>query len=784
MHSINKELSAVMIALLSGQTLDVRRELILEKVLRDPLVVRYKHDRLNMSRPCRMHMALQVCKRIVQLKCQLLLNKDEVAYLLYLIDDLLPISLHLTLVTDFIQDQASEQQAKALVPHLERFEYIGCYAQTELGHGSDVSGILTTATYVKERDQFDIHSPSLEATKMWAGGSGILATHAILMARLIVDGKDYGVHAFFIRIRDAESHRAMPGILIADLGSKMGVNSADNGAITFNHYRVGRDCLLMKHCQLDRNGFYTPPKDPKALYSGMTLLRTYFLNYSALALSRAVTIAVRYAHVRKQFKDINSVEVPLIQHQSIQYRLIPALALTYAIAFASFTLNVRMKQLQLGGSKDSLKAYHIQCCTLKVLSTAESANSIEVCRMACGGNGYLNCSGFAENYNSFVHMLTAEGENHVLSLQVGNSASKSVAQVVSGSKIDNADFEFLRKHYKNEFVVTSIDDAQSIVAVFEHRAALMAFKLYDLVQQMVASGLSQIEAIGRLQSDMYKFTFALGQYRLVESFKTALDGPLPKLPSFKYGKQSAFNLMKKPLSQLNSNVASALNVLFKCYAFYLINENTMDFVECGSLNATKLKQVRTQLLYQKESLLQSVVPYLPMLVDSLAVPDFVVNSAIGHSDGKVYERVWDSIVFSGANTQNSLLNPPNLQKHAKSLTDVVPDGNLNKIFNREIYENLNALQISASTAAQQSRAPGRIMRNIEARSDGKVAMSSMYSELGDGQDHDQETETEKQSAENVRQWIETHALVIKPLVSGSVFAEAQGDSGIKPKSNL
>ena len=75
---------------------------------------------------------------------------------------------------------------------------MGCYAQTELGHGSNVAGLETTTTLDKTTDEFVIHTPSIGATKWWPGDLGNFSTHAIVFAQLLIDGNKYGVFPFLV----------------------------------------------------------------------------------------------------------------------------------------------------------------------------------------------------------------------------------------------------------------------------------------------------------------------------------------------------------------------------------------------------------------------------------------------------------------------------------------------------------------------------------------------------------------------------------------------------------
>lgn len=57
------------------------------------------------------------------------------------------INLHFGAFIPAVELLGSDEQVKKWIPLSRDFKIIGAYAQTELGHGSDVQSLQTTATY-------------------------------------------------------------------------------------------------------------------------------------------------------------------------------------------------------------------------------------------------------------------------------------------------------------------------------------------------------------------------------------------------------------------------------------------------------------------------------------------------------------------------------------------------------------------------------------------------------------------------------------------------------------
>jgi acyl-CoA oxidase len=102
----------------------------------------------------------------------------------------------------------------------------GCFAMTELEHGSNVGAIGTKAVYDASTEEFVVHTPTDGATKWWIGNAANDGRCATVFAQLYSLGQNHGVHALIVPLRDEEG-RVLPGVGIRDCGVKVGLNGAN-----------------------------------------------------------------------------------------------------------------------------------------------------------------------------------------------------------------------------------------------------------------------------------------------------------------------------------------------------------------------------------------------------------------------------------------------------------------------------------------------------------------------------------------------------------------------------
>ncbi len=204
-----------------------------------------------------------------------------------------------------IQRLGTEYHHQKYLPDAGAALLMGCFAMTEIGHGSNVHRLETTAVYDRESDCFVLHSPTHSAGKNYIGNAAEDGRFAIVFAQLEVNGQNHGVHAFVVPIRDENRH-LLPGVTIEDNGLKMGLNGVDNGRIWFDHVRVPRVEILNRFANVTADGQYRSDiQSPASRF--FTMIGTLVSGRISIAVTAnsaaksALTIAIRYAARRRQF---------------------------------------------------------------------------------------------------------------------------------------------------------------------------------------------------------------------------------------------------------------------------------------------------------------------------------------------------------------------------------------------------------------------------------------------------------------------------------------------------
>ena len=299
-------------------------------------------------------------------------------------------------------------------------ELPGAFAMTETGHGSDVQHLETTATYDPETQEFVIHTPVEQARNDYIGNATRDGRMAVVFAQLIVDGERHGVHCLVVPLRD-EKGKTLPGIRIEDCGEKLGLEGVDNGRIWFDQVRVPRENLLNRYADVDEEGRYTSPIE-NANRRFFTMLGTLIQGRvsvggaSITASKLALTTAIRYGLVRRQFgAPGGDSEALLMDYRAHQRRLMPLLAKTYALHFAQETLVAELHRVFTQDAPDrERRVLEGLAAGVKAIATWHATRTIQTCREACGGAGYLTENRFADLKADTDVFTTFEGDNTVL----------------------------------------------------------------------------------------------------------------------------------------------------------------------------------------------------------------------------------------------------------------------------------------------------------------------------------------------------------------------------------
>ena len=316
------------------------------------------------------------------------------------------------------------------------------YAQTEVGHGSDVQSLMTTAIYNKEKKTFVINSPSTKSVKFWPGCLGWQATHVLCQAQTFVSGKYYGLQTFIVPIRDTKTYKIFEGVQAGDVGLKLGLPASDQGYLQFTKYEVPRENLLMRYITVKEDGTVTRGKDKNAVkiaYGGMLGSRVHLSLQFLLDGFKAVVISYRSL--------IKGGELSLLARREMANEI----AYLYSNILTNHSLNelhryfTRTITTNVPEALGVLSELHLLSSGFKAYNSQKLIEQVRVATLK-QSVGNLVTSGTIYLYGDTVAAVTLEGDNAVMLQQVARALIKFMQSIESGefNKISSS-FQYLVK---------------------------------------------------------------------------------------------------------------------------------------------------------------------------------------------------------------------------------------------------------------------------------------------------------------------------------------------------
>lgn len=490
---------------------------------------------------------------------------------------------------------------------------LGCFAMTETGHGSNVKGLHTTATYDPATDEIIVHSPNPAAGKEYIGNA-MHSEMAAVFAQLIVNGENHGVHAVLVPLRDKENN-LLPGVDVKDCGYKLGLNGVDNGRIWFDQVRVPRENLLNKYGNIDEQGQYSSPiSNPSKRF--FTMLGALVVGRICVGLAglsaakKGLSIATKYALQRRQFgpKD-DAPESFIIDYPTHMERLIPAIAKTYAYDFALHDL----AKLQVNDDGSDTRKIETLAAGLKSKATWHATDTIQTCREACGGKGYLKENQFADLKADSDIFTTFEGDNTVLMQLVAKGVLTEFKQsfhddgslavikfLLRKANYKLSEYSYLEKRNTDYKHLTSF---YFIKEAFEFRYEKTLIKLSERMRKYLGRKMDPYQAFLKTQVHMVDLADAYIDKITLKSMYQKIEGS-------------------------DDSVKPILTRLYQCYGLDTIQNNKGWYLENEFFEGNKSKAIRKV----RSKIIQDLRPDIEGLVDAFGIPDELIAAPIAFQD--------------------------------------------------------------------------------------------------------------------------------------------------------
>ena len=527
------------------------------------------------------------------------------------------------------------------LPAIATFELPGAFAMSETGHGSNVQRVETTATYDREAGELVISTPGEQARKDYIGNAARDGRMAAVFCQLVVGGVGRGVHCVLVPLREKDGSLAT-GVRIEDCGEKLGLNGVDNGRIWFEDVRVPRENLLDRYAQITPVGEYTSPieNENRRFFTMLGTLIQGRISVGGASISAskaALTIAVRYGLERRQFGPPDSdVEVALLDYRVHQRRLLPPLARTYALHFAQQEVVAKLEAIfaaddgrpeQGEAEQQARRELETDAAGLKALATWHATETIQACREACGGAGYLSENRFGELKADTDVFTTFEGDNTILLQLVAKSlltgyrdefgelnpieTAAFVAGQVWETVVERTAAREIIQRLTDDLVPgrereEDLFDREYHLGLFRWREEHILSAAARRLKRGVDDGADPFEVFNDSQDHVLAAARAHTEREILEAFASATE--------------------RCPDASLNR----VLSRLCDLHALTEIERDRAWFQEHGRISSTRAKAI----IRAVNELCGELRPHADALVDAFGIPDELLAAPIGLPGGE------------------------------------------------------------------------------------------------------------------------------------------------------
>ncbi|CAG4983896.1 unnamed protein product [Colias eurytheme] len=537
-----------------------------------------------------------------------------------------PLALHYVMFIPTVMGQGTVEQQAYWIGRAFNLSIIGTYAQTELGHGTFIRGLETTATYDPRTKEFVLNTPTLTAYKWWPGGLAHTANYCVVMAQLYTQGKCHGIHPFIVQLRDEETHMPLPGIKVGEIGAKLGMNGTNNGFLGLENVRIPRDHMLMKNSQVLEDGTYVKAPSSKLAYGTMMFVRVMLVNDMCNYMAKAVTIATRYSAIRRQSQPKpDEPEPQILDYVTQQHKLLVGIASVHAFKLnADWIWNMYNNvtaELE-SGDMERLPELHALSCCLKAVVTSDAAECVERCRLACGGHGYMLSSNLPLTYGLVTAACTYEGENTVLLLQTARYLVKAWHQSAAGGTLPPTVGYIARTGARRS--PPWDNSIQGIVDGFHTVAAGKIGLCVAQIEKRQKTGMSYEDAWNMTSIQLASASEAHCRAIILATYH-------------------------KETEQLAKTVSAELRLvllqLVDLYVLYWALQRIGDLLRFTSISERDIEQLQGWYELTLSKLRRNAVG----LVDAFDIRDEILNSTLGAYDGNAYERLMAEAMKSPLN---------------------------------------------------------------------------------------------------------------------------------------